>query len=276
MIGLMIAAALTAQAGDWPDAGDWSMARGDDRCITSLEYEGPGSTELLVSLELDGSNMVLVTNSNWSAVADRAYPEISVTVDQSSYGGSGAVGHVSQGYRPGFVIRLPASFLDDFAKGRSLRFHNGEALVDSLKLEGSAAAAASLRRCISTVKRYREAEERDRRRLEHIPTDPFAQPIVTADEPAASAPIQWSRSISPEFPERALSRGITTGSATLDCTVSSNGSPESCRVVAETPPGAGFGQAALRAIRSSRLSPRTVDARSGQQIEIVVPFEHAD
>lgn len=74
----------------------------------------------------------------------------------------------------------------------------------------------------------------------------------------AAAP-EWSRRIHPEFPERALARGITTGAATLQCKASSNGSLSECSVISETPADAGFGQAALRAVRTGRLSPRTMD-----------------
>ncbi|MET4684888.1 energy transducer TonB [Brevundimonas faecalis] len=80
-----------------------------------------------------------------------------------------------------------------------------------------------------------------------------------ADTPTEITDVQWSRQVSPEFPERAQSRGITQGAATVSCKFSGNGSLSDCRIVDETPAGAGFGQAVLRAARSGRLSPRTVD-----------------
>ncbi|MNE25997.1 Gram-negative bacterial tonB protein [compost metagenome] len=80
----------------------------------------------------------------------------------------------------------------------------------------------------------------------------------------ASAPIdivapEWSRLIQPEFPERAQSSGITAGSATVRCKAERSGALSDCTVIAEAPSDAGFGQAVLRASRSGRLSPKTVD-----------------
>lgn len=70
---------------------------------------------------------------------------------------------------------------------------------------------------------------------------------------------EWSRLIQPEFPERAQSRGITAGSATVRCKAERSGALSNCTVIAEDPSEAGFGQSVLRASRSGRLSPRTVD-----------------
>ena len=69
----------------------------------------------------------------------------------------------------------------------------------------------------------------------------------------------WARMPSPEFPEQAASLGITSGTVTLECSPSANGSLTSCSIVSEDPSGAGFGQAALRSVSRARLSPRTVD-----------------
>lgn len=79
--------------------------------------------------------------------------------------------------------------------------------------------------------------------------------------------------MSPEFPERANSRGIESGSAKVNCAVQANGSLSDCRLVSEDPSGAGFGQAVLRAARSGRLSPRTVDgAAVGARVEFTTRF----
>lgn len=68
----------------------------------------------------------------------------------------------------------------------------------------------------------------------------------------------WTRMPSPEFPERAASRGVSTGTVTLECGASANGSLTGCSIVSEDPSGVGFGQAALRSVSSARLSPQTV------------------
>jgi protein TonB len=71
--------------------------------------------------------------------------------------------------------------------------------------------------------------------------------------------VDWARQPSVEFPERAQARGIESGSVSLTCVVGSDGTPRDCSITSEDPAGAGFGQAALSAMRRARFSPRTVD-----------------
>lgn len=95
---------------------------------------------------------------------------------------------------------------------------------------------------------------------------------VTA--PVDIAAPEWSRRIQPEFPERAMARGITTGAATLQCKATPNGSLTECSVLSETPAGAGFGQSALRAARTGRLSPGTVDnTPAGSAVTFTTDFQ---
>ena len=93
------------------------------------------------------------------------------------------------------------------------------------------------------------------RRRAAMPTSPSAAPPApsSAKSTAATAPPKpsvitnpsWSRQVAPEFPERAQSRGIESGSAKVNCAVAPNGSLSDCRIVDEDPAGAGFGQAGL-------------------------------
>lgn len=271
MFGLIYAIALAAQVTTWPSQGDWDVARGPDRCLAYLEYEGEGATELVVTVELDGSSMVLATNSNWTTEPDRQYPDMALEVGRTRYAGAGAKGSTSDSYKRGFTMPMPAEFLDDFAQGDNLKFFNGETLVDSLNLKGSAIAVRSLRECITAVRRQRDAEERERQRLAHIPTNPFALAGAPSANPSA---LEWSRPPRPteaDFPQRALDRNVD-GSATVECTAASNGRPSDCRILAEDPPGLGFGSAALRIIQRGQLSPRTVDRMLGEKIEVRIPF----
>jgi len=71
--------------------------------------------------------------------------------------------------------------------------------------------------------------------------------------------VDWARRPSADFPERAQSRGIESGSATLVCVVAPSGAAQNCEVVSEEPAGAGFGQAALRGARGARFAPSTVN-----------------
>ncbi|QTC88832.1 energy transducer TonB [Brevundimonas pondensis] len=103
------------------------------------------------------------------------------------------------------------------------------------------------------------------------PPPPPAPPAPP--KPSVITNPSWSRQVQPEFPERANSRGIESGSAKVNCAVAPNGSLSDCRVVDEDPAGAGFGQAVLRAARSGRLAPRTVDgAAVGARVEFTTRF----
>jgi TonB family protein len=271
MIGLAVALVIMTQT----SAGGWDIGKSDERCIASQSFEGAGSTELVVSIELDGSAVVMVQNENWSTVKGQRYPDVSISVDQDIYSGGVATG-VGDLLSKGFVIGVPAEFLDDFAKGRTLRFHNGGTLVDSLSLSGSAAAVGSLRRCMEVVRRENQAAERERQRLAHIPIDPFASPIETKDDPPQSyGGGDWSRPPRPterDFPQRALDRGVN-GAATIECMVTPSGRPEGCRVVSEEPSGMGFGAAAVRVVLRGQLSPRTFDSgQPGDRFTVEIPF----
>ncbi|WP_313102684.1 energy transducer TonB, partial [Brevundimonas sp.] len=103
------------------------------------------------------------------------------------------------------------------------------------------------------------------------PPPPPAPPAPP--KPSVITNPSWSRQVSPEFPERANSRGIESGSAKVNCAVAANGSLSDCRIVDEDPAGAGFGQAVIRAARSGRLAPRTVDgAAVGARVEFTTRF----
>lgn len=70
--------------------------------------------------------------------------------------------------------------------------------------------------------------------------------------PASTAPpsrARLSRLPAPEFPERALMAGVSEGSVTLLCRALADGSLEQCTAREETPPGLGFGESALAAVR---------------------------
>lgn len=51
----------------------------------------------------------------------------------------------------------------------------------------------------------------------------------------------------------------STGRAVLDCVVTVHGKLDSCTVIEETPPGLGFGDAALKLTRGFKMKPRLLD-----------------
>lgn len=74
------------------------------------------------------------------------------------------------------------------------------------------------------------------------------------------------------YPPEALAAGIS-GEATLDCLVDGAGLL-TCTVTRETPPGAGFGEAAIRASRLFRMAPEGRDGRptAGGRLVRVIRF----
>jgi protein TonB len=104
-------------------------------------------------------------------------------------------------------------------------------------------------------------------------TPPQPAPVPAPPRPSVITRPSWTRQPSPEFPERALARGIESGRVTLNCLVNPNGSMSDCNIVSEDPAGAGFGAAALAAARRARLSPQTVDgAAQGARVNFTTRF----
>lgn len=178
LIGL--AAALTALAlsssavaREWPDAGGFTILEGDEWCALTSEYKGPGESELTVVIRRTGKPWVSVTNYNWSATANEKYEDIGFRVNGSSYSGGTALGVKNEG-RNGFMILADDEFLKDFAASSYFHVYKGEQVIDRLDLAGSAAAVTAARRCVAYVDGLRSAEEREKRKYEDLPKDPFA------------------------------------------------------------------------------------------------------
>ncbi|QSF53504.1 TonB family protein [Brevundimonas fontaquae] len=64
------------------------------------------------------------------------------------------------------------------------------------------------------------------------------------------------------------------GSVTVECTVAQNGTLSACIVISETPPGQGFGQAALNIAQKAKLT--TAQSRPGGKVRFTTRFRLAD
>jgi len=77
--------------------------------------------------------------------------------------------------------------------------------------------------------------------LLRVPVEPTTK---SEQGSVASNPLAITRFI--DYPARALEQGVS-GGATIRCKVGMDASLTDCTIVTETPPGVGFGRAALRA-----------------------------
>src|SRR5215217_522391 len=96
-------AVMTAQpaiARDWPTTGGWYVTQLDTACAMSMEYDGPGETELHFILGTDGRQTLVLTNSGWSTREREEY-SLRFVLDGVLYEGGATVGTRIDG-RQGF------------------------------------------------------------------------------------------------------------------------------------------------------------------------------
>jgi protein TonB len=173
LAGLLLLSSSPATARNWPDAGGFEIHESDEFCFLSAEYKGPGDSLLSLALFRDGKVIVGVSNYNWSAKKDEKYEGVSLDLDGTSYGGATALGYENDG-RMGFMVSMESDFVPHFTSSTYLHVYKDKQLIDRLDLAGSTVAVAAVKRCLAYVDGLRRAEERERKRYEDLPKDPFA------------------------------------------------------------------------------------------------------
>ncbi len=90
---------------------------------------------------------------------------------------------------------------------------------------------------------------------------------ATATAPATTAPA-WATLPRPSFPRAASHARIRAASVHLSCTITMEGRITACSLIDETPPGYGFGEAALKAMRVASMTPATLDGHAVEQVAV--------
>ena len=103
-----------------------------------------------------------------------------------------------------------------------------------------------------------------------------APSIINPPPPPPSGAPRWlerphAADIARYYPPAAAQAGLG-GRVVVGCTATAHGEMTDCAVVSETPPGLGFGQAALQLTREFRLAPRRSDGSSVQGIKLRLPI----
>lgn len=165
------------RAADVPprDLGDWTLAPSEDGdgCFLTRIYKRPGGTTVLLGLDRDGSNHLTVLNANWS-IKPKERLALDFRLTSGGYPKHFAVGLASDGKR-GFVTSFESAFLTYFARSQRLDIARSDVPVERLALDGSGAAIAALRACVTARKGKPNGPTAGEPGNDNIPRDPFAQ-----------------------------------------------------------------------------------------------------
>jgi|SRR6478672_5948816 len=96
-------------------------------------------------------------------------------------------------------------------------------------------------------------------RVDALPTLPSEpKPVIGPNGEIVRVPV-WVSPPAPAYPGRAMRQGVESGVVTLRCEALASGDLGACEVLAESPAGVGFAEAALKGARGARVKPRSID-----------------
>lgn len=105
-----------------------------------------------------------------------------------------------------------------------------------------------------------------------VPAAAQDAPQSTPDPVVINNP-QWEVRPRPDFPQSALTAGVTDGKVIIDCGFKPDGYLTGCLVIEETPGLAGLGGASLEAAGRARLTLGTVaDAPDNARVRLLLRF----
>ena len=181
LLGMAVVTPARAEPRDWPDTAGWKIIEGDDFCVMTTDYEGPGESTLTVAMYTSGQTLITDTNRNWTSKVGEKYDDVSFSLDGKVY--EGQVNGFALLGKNGFAAKMDQALLADFAAAATLRISKEEVLIDRLELSGSAAALGVVRRCVGTIRAREAAAARTDKaaraaeaQYDDIKRDPFAKP----------------------------------------------------------------------------------------------------
>ncbi|MBK1975636.1 MULTISPECIES: TonB family protein [Brevundimonas] len=140
---------------------------------------------------------------------------------------------------------------------------------------GQAALGIVQRGRVASVAGVDGAAAASRRFAVRVPFNLDAEPTQASAQAPINVEARWltpPRPTASDYPQRAVDRGLSGGAA-VRCEVALSGKPTNCAVVAEVPPGSGFGEAAVKIVRRGRLNPATIRPEEvGSAFVVTVPF----
>lgn len=105
------------------------------------------------------------------------------------------------------------------------------------------------------------------------PPDP--EPTIGPNGEVLRHPV-WVRQPAPDFRTLAMRRRVEKGAVVLRCETLATGDFGACEVMSETPPGAGFAEAALASMRQARVKPYSIDGfETDSSIQFTIRFQPA-
>ncbi|MEN2787877.1 hypothetical protein ACFOKI_15985 [Sphingomonas qilianensis] len=175
-VALTVFASADVVAQDYAarDVSGWTVAASNDKqgCFLTRVYKRAGDTTLLLGVDIDSTNRLSVLNANWS-IKPKDRLSLDFRLSNGGFAKHAAIGIAADGKR-GFVTSFEAKFPSHFAASKYLHISRDDIPVEQLKLDGSGAAVAELRRCVAGLRATPAATASDKERPGHIPKDPFA------------------------------------------------------------------------------------------------------
>lgn len=151
----------------------WTVTGSDGACAAIIEYDGEGETQLILHKSEGGDITLGLANYKWSSVPGAKY-DVVIDLGPSRYSGGKSVGY-KDGAKNGFITTFGDGFEEEFSRAEKLTAYIGETLIDDLSLRGSSAAVQALQVCHAREVQAFRADQAEKAKLAHIPSDPFAQ-----------------------------------------------------------------------------------------------------